>query len=116
MSIPRLVLALALSLSVTTGPARAQPAPTVVSVIKAARIIDGSGAPPLDAGAVVVTGDTITWVGKASDLRLPAGARVIDLGRRTLLPGLFDCHVHITGVPGDGGDTQELRETDAHRC
>jgi imidazolonepropionase-like amidohydrolase len=116
MSIPRLLLALALSVSVTTAPARAQPAPTVVSVIKAARIIDGSGAPPLDAGAVVVTGDTITWVGKASDLRAPAGARVIDLGRMTLLPGLFDCHVHITGVPGDGGDTQELRETDAHKA
>jgi imidazolonepropionase-like amidohydrolase len=87
-----------------------------VTIVKAARIIDGTGAPPIEEGAVVITGDTITWVGKASELRAPGGARVIDLGQRTLLPGLFDCHVHITGVPGDGGDTQELRETDAHRA
>jgi imidazolonepropionase-like amidohydrolase len=108
--------ALIFALYVTTTPAAAQPKAATVAVIKAARVIDGTGAPPIDAGAVVVTGETITWVGKAADVRAPAGARVIDLGRMTLLPGLFDCHDHITGVPGDGGDTQELRETDAHKA
>ena len=94
----------------------AQSGAAPVTVIKAARLIDGTGAAPIESAAAIVTGDTITWVGKAADLKAPAGARVIDLGRQTLLPGLFDCHVHITGVPGDGGDTQELRETDANKA
>ncbi len=108
------LLAAAIAVALATAPVVAQKPSTSVTVIKAARIIDGTGAAPLINGAVVVTGDTITWVGKASELRPVDGAHVIDLGARTLLPGLFDCHDHITGVPGDGGDTQALRETDAH--
>jgi len=107
-----LTFTLALLVAATATPVAEAP----VTIVKAARIIDGTGAPPIERGAVVITGETITWVGTVSDLRAPAGARLIDLGERTLLPGLFDCHVHITGVPGDGGDTQALRETDAHRA
>jgi imidazolonepropionase-like amidohydrolase len=105
------LLLLALSL-----PARAQTAPPRVTVIKAARLIDGTGAPPIEDAAIIVTGDSITWTGRGADLKVPAGATLIDLKGHTLLPGLFDCHDHITGVPGDGGDTQELRETDAHKA
>jgi imidazolonepropionase-like amidohydrolase len=86
-----------------------------VTVIRASRIIDGTGTPPIEDGAVVITGDSITGVGKASTVTVPAGARVIDLKGYTLLPGLIDCHTHITGMPGDGGDTSELKETDEQR-
>ena len=109
-----LTIALACAFAAVQPSAQSGAAP--VTVIKAARLIDGTGAAPIESAAAIVTGDTITWVGKAADLKAPAGARVIDLGRQTLLPGLFDCHVHITGVPGDGGDTQELRETDANKA
>lgn len=68
-----------------------------VVVLKAARLIDGTGAAPIANAAVVVTGDRITSVGPASRTGIPAGARVIDLGDVTLLPGLIDAHTHITG-------------------
>ncbi len=85
------------------------------TVIRASRLIDGTGAPPIDDAAIVITGDSITAVGTASTVTVPPGARVIDLKGYTLLPGLMDCHTHITGMPGDGGDTSELKETDDQR-
>ncbi|HEX9162680.1 MAG TPA: amidohydrolase family protein, partial [Thermoanaerobaculia bacterium] len=48
-----------------------------VVVLRAARLIDGTGAAPLSNGVVVVTGSKITAVG--SNLPAPAGAKVIDL-------------------------------------
>jgi len=44
---------------------------------------------------VLIEGDRITGVG--SNLAIPDGTRVIDLGSATLLPGLIDCHTHLTG-------------------
>jgi imidazolonepropionase-like amidohydrolase len=68
-------------------------------VIRAARLIDGTGAAPVTDAAVVVDGDRIVAVGKASAVAIPAGARVIDLGNATLLPGFIDAHTHIIGRP-----------------
>ena len=63
--------------------------------IKAARLIDGTGAGPITNAVVIVTDDTITSVG--SRLAIPAGATVIDLGDSTLMPGVIDAHVHLLG-------------------
>ena len=70
-----------------------------MTVIKAARLIDGQGGAPLANAVVVIEGDRIARVGAA--LAVPAGAEVIDLGNATLLPGLIDSHTHLTGQPGD---------------
>jgi imidazolonepropionase-like amidohydrolase len=67
--------------------------PAVV-VVKAARLVDGRGGAPLAPAMVRVQGDRIAEVG--SRLAIPAGARVIDLGEATLLPGLIDLHTHLT--------------------
>jgi imidazolonepropionase-like amidohydrolase len=83
-------------------------------VLKASRIIDPRAAAPVENAVVVVRGDRVEASGPASVVAVPAGARVIDLPGYTILPGLMDCHVHITGTPGDGGDTQKLRETAVH--
>ena len=75
------------------------PPPKKVVVVKAARLIDGQGGTPLSNPVVVIENDKIVGVG--AGLSVPAGAEVIDLGGATLLPGLIDCHTHLTGQPGD---------------
>ncbi|MEZ5428839.1 MAG: amidohydrolase family protein [Pyrinomonadaceae bacterium] len=71
-------------------------------VLKAARIIDGTGAEPIKNGSIVITGDRITAIGPASSVTVPEGARVIDLGDSTIMPGFIDAHTHIIGrVLGD---------------
>ncbi len=62
----------------------------------------------------MVQGDTIVAAGRAGEVTVPPGARLIDLGNRTLMPGLMDTHDHITGEPGDGGDSAVLKETAGH--
>jgi imidazolonepropionase-like amidohydrolase len=71
---------------------------TPVVVVKAARLVDGRGGAPLAPAMVRVEGDRIAEVG--SRVAIPAGARVIDLGEATLLPGLIDLHTHLTDKPG----------------
>jgi imidazolonepropionase-like amidohydrolase len=65
--------------------------------IRAARIIDGTGTAPILNGVIVVTEDKIVAVGPQSSVSIPAGARTIDLGDATLLPGFIDAHTHIIG-------------------
>jgi imidazolonepropionase-like amidohydrolase len=64
-------------------------------VLRAARLIDGSGAAPIGPAMVRIDDERIADVG--SNIRIPAGARVVDLGDATLLPGLIDLHTHLTG-------------------
>jgi imidazolonepropionase-like amidohydrolase len=84
-------------------------------VLKAARVIDGTGAAPIQNGAVVVTDDRIVAVGPAGSVAIPAGARTVDLGNATLLPGFIDAHTHVVGrTLGDpAGDNAAVRDLDA---
>ena len=96
-------------------PAAAQDGATPI-VIRADRLIIGTDAPPVLNPEVVIEGERITAVGPTGAIPIPRGATVIDLSGHTILPGLFDCHVHLGGIPGDGGDTQKMRETVAHEA
>ena len=60
-------------------------------LIKAVRLIDGNGGPPLERGAILIEGDKIRAVGTEESVAPPEGAQVqFDYGDRTVLPGLVD--------------------------
>ena len=74
-----------------------------IVVLRAARLLDvRTGRITRDA-AVVVEGERIRAVGAAAQVAVPAGARVVELGDRTLLPGLIDMHVHLSVGGSVGG-------------
>src|SRR5580658_8379752 len=80
---------------------RAQEAPAAEHsiVLHAARLLDVTTGKLLEPGEILVQGERIAQIG--STVPHPAGAEYIDLGDRTLLPGLIDAHVHLFLHPGD---------------
>ena len=92
--------ALALALCVVTGRGVAQKADSAAHIaIRAGRLIDGRGGPPISNAVILIDGDRVTAVGQG--LTIPKNARVIDLSRSTVLPGFIDCHTHVTSQPSD---------------
>lgn len=63
-------------------------------VLDRVRIVDGTGAPPVEDGRVVLSGERIAAAGARDAVPLPADADVVDAAGRTVLPGLVDAHVH----------------------
>jgi imidazolonepropionase-like amidohydrolase len=78
-------------------------------VIKNARIVDGTGAPPREGATIVIRDGRIVAIG--TDVREAADAEVLDAGGRTVLPGLIDSHVHFAAAPGGAfrGDSDATR-------
>ncbi len=71
-------------------------------VLRAAQIIDGTGSAPIKNGIVIVTDNKIAAIGVNGSVKIPSGARFINLGNVTLMPGFIDAHTHIIGrVLGD---------------
>lgn len=66
-----------------------------VRVIRGGKLIDGKGGSVTKDPVIVVEGKRIKAIGKKGELKEPAGAEVIDAGQYTLMPGLFDCHLHL---------------------
>ena len=108
--------ALALALVAASLMAQSAPPKDDVVVLRAARMIDGKSNQVITPGLVVVRGNKIESVGGAS---VPAGARTIDLGNMTLLPGLIDAHVHVLlqgDVTNEDYDVQLFKESLAYRA
>jgi imidazolonepropionase-like amidohydrolase len=91
-------VAAALAAGSLASPAVAQGTGGDVTVIRAARLFDGQGSTTTANAVVVVRDGRIVGVGAGAPV--PAGARVIDLGDVTLLPGFIDAHTHLTMESG----------------
>lgn len=92
-----LVIALIMSPSVSTSTPQTLPAVALVG----ATLIDGNGGAPLEDSVILITGNRITRVGRRANVKVPAGARVIDVGGKFIIPGLIDMHVHYDGWMGE---------------
>jgi imidazolonepropionase-like amidohydrolase len=77
-------------------------------VLHAARLLDVRAGTVIEPGEVLVVGDRIKAAGKSVDP--PQGAKVIDLGDVTLMPGMIDAHVHLFLHPG-AEDLQTVEES-----
>jgi imidazolonepropionase-like amidohydrolase len=86
----------------------AQTVPADTTVLHAARLVDIESGRISSPGEVLVRGDRIVEVG--TTVKHPAGAAIIDLGDRTLLPGLIDAHIHLFLHPG-AEDLQTVQES-----
>lgn len=96
-------------LLVSLSSAQEQPTTsTHVVVLHAARLLDIESGKIVAPAEILVEGERITAVG--TTVRHPAGAEVIDLGDRTLMPGLIDAHVHLFLHPG-AEDLQTVEES-----
>ena len=60
-----------------------------------ARIITGEPRPSIENGAFLVEGTRVTQVGARDEVSVPAGARVVDLTGKTVIPALIDGHIHL---------------------
>lgn len=87
---------------------QSQPAAPHSIVLHAARLLEVKTGRLVKPGEVLVQGERIVEVGSA--VKRPADAEVIDLGDRTLMPGLIDAHVHLFLHPG-AEDLQTVEES-----
>ena len=81
----------------------ATPALGAPTFITAARLIDPATGRAVEHPAIVVEDGKIVSVGSALTMKPPAGAETLDLGEKTILPGLIDMHTHLIGDPTLGG-------------
>jgi imidazolonepropionase-like amidohydrolase len=84
--------------------------------VHAGTLIDGTGAPPRHEVTILIHDDKITGV--ENGYQRPAGAQVVDLSSRTVLPGYIDCHVHVGAkLPTRTNATEDwLTHTDIDRA
>lgn len=81
------------------------PAAHVIAV-RAGRLLDTKTGQMSARQVVLLTGDRITEVGPEGQVKIPAGAEVIDLRQATVLPGLIDAHTHMFNVRKPNGTTE----------
>ncbi|MDH5380523.1 MAG: amidohydrolase family protein [Cyclobacteriaceae bacterium] len=69
--------------------------PTGDLVLKGARIITMKGDEIIENGVIVIKNNRIAYVGRGSGAEIPKGAKELDLGGKTIIPGFVDTHAHV---------------------
>jgi imidazolonepropionase-like amidohydrolase len=97
-----ILLALLFAATLTAPVGRSSQRETIL--IKAGKLVDARAGRVLTDQAILIEGDRIKEVGPLASVQSHAqGAQVIDLSTATVLPGLIDCHTHLTSDPGHTG-------------
>ena len=68
--------------------------PPAATLFEGARLINGTGGPPIDNAAFVVSGGKFAAVGRAGQVQAPAGAARVSLAGKTVMPSIVDTHIH----------------------
>jgi imidazolonepropionase-like amidohydrolase len=84
---------------------------STATFFEGARLITGDGSAPIDDSAFLVEGARITRVGRRGALRSPAGAALVDLRGKTVIPALVDAHSHLGYTDVRTGDTASTHYT-----
>jgi imidazolonepropionase-like amidohydrolase len=83
-------------------PAAPEPAPppaaaqTSVTVFQGARLIPADGRAPIENGVLIIDGTTIVSAAEAGAVAIPEGATIIDAAGKTIMPAIYDTHVHLS--------------------
>ena len=67
----------------------------MATVLKGGMLVDGTGSDPVSPAVLVIDGERIADMGKEGEADIPAGAEVIDVRGKAMLPGLINCHTHL---------------------
>ncbi len=80
--------------------------------MKAARLYDGTRQAMVQDAVILMQNTRIAAVGTAATVALPPDIEVVDVGDRTIMPGLIDAHVHIlfTGGPRSGEESRTMSD------
>jgi Amidohydrolase family len=70
-------------------------------VVQGGRLIDGTGRPPIENCAIVIQGSRFQTVRRSDAVSIPAGAEVIEVKGKTVLPGFIDGHGHLEDFHGE---------------
>jgi imidazolonepropionase-like amidohydrolase len=84
-----------------------------VAAIRAGRLIDTDTGTVLSDQVVLIRDGKIEKVGRQKDVEIPSNAKIIDLGKMTVLPGLIDCHTHLADGAHDSEPMAQFRKTGA---
>jgi len=103
---------LAAALAVTRAVAAAAETQPRLLYIKAGLLIDGTGGAPRRDVAILVRGDRIEKIDAVKALPRPDGAELLDLSGKTVLPGLIDCHDHLTINVKKGWEFEPVLKTE----
>ena len=75
---------------------RSQEGESRVVALAGGKLIDGTGKDPLDNPVVILDGPLIQRTGKKEEVNIPPDAEIIDVCDLTVMPGMIDCHCHIS--------------------